>query len=185
MGSTTAAISGLVYYGFENDVVTYLPVQSNVPTRISIQEGKRCHLCESIEVSDVNGVIYCIDHRSLFNLLNRPECVRAYGKSLYSNPFWKAHTPENRKSYSEEVKQATLFLYTKLIPDFARYLEVTPFVSYEEREARGDKGEDLILMLHQAGINCRHLGRLLEELSPDCEWRNTVIEEMIARTFKV
>lgn len=75
------------------------------------------------------------------------------------------------------MKEATIHLHETVIPGFANELESFP--------QRGTEGEDLVLMMHHVGINCRHLGRLYEDMAMHCLWRVTAMEEMIARAFKV
>jgi hypothetical protein len=132
--------------------------------------------------------------------IHSPELIKKYGKPLL--PDWHWPKLKDKEQFKEEVKKATYYLYDTVIPEFARHLEATAYIAAEEESGGGErggggkegervgnlegaKGEDLTLMMHFEGINCRHLGRIFEELQEDCHWRETVMEEMIARTFKV
>jgi hypothetical protein len=78
----------------------------------------------------------------------RPEFVAKYHRPLSSDGFSRVESDTLQDS-NEEIRVATQHLYTKIIPDFAAYLdrEYVPDASLKRE-------------IHRSGINIRHMGRI-------------------------
>lgn len=67
-----------------------------------------------------------------------------------------------KSEYNEDIKQATIHLFTKVIPDFAKIL----LENFSILKNQGDFEEfSLIEKLHSFGINIRHLGIVAMEVN--------------------
>jgi hypothetical protein len=85
----------------------------------------------------------------LYKLL-RPEFVLKYPQRLCSDgisPFVKDQP--DAKEHENELQEARLYLFSTVIPKFAQMLD----------QQDSHKPFALILELHSAGINVRHLGK--------------------------
>lgn len=58
----------------------------------------------------------------------------------------------NMLQNNEEVKEATLFLFDVVIPEFSAWMDALP--------SQQAKKLSLTEAIHRKGINCRHLGRI-------------------------
>src|SRR3990167_2054175 len=114
--------------------------------------------------------------RKIFYCLLRPEFVRRYRIPLSSDAF-SCWGKCNANIHDPEVRQATQFLYTTVIPEFAETLakQESPNVWETVR---------LTELLHSSGINCRHLGRVRSALPAHCRnLHDLLATEMVARTL--
>lgn len=145
---------------------------------------------------------------SIFFELLRPELCRNFRLPLCSDAFTGfLKYDSNRQVYADQVRQATNLLMVKIIPEFADYLggcdtrwapavhfPLTAFcvrsIGYEI-ELSGRRADlldlthrfHLIVELHRAGINVRHLGRL--RASSTCSLvRRLLLSECLYRVIK-
>eukprot|EP00339_Tiarina_fusa_P030413 CAMPEP_0117014872 /NCGR_PEP_ID=MMETSP0472-20121206/11985_1 /TAXON_ID=693140 ORGANISM="Tiarina fusus, Strain LIS" /NCGR_SAMPLE_ID=MMETSP0472 /ASSEMBLY_ACC=CAM_ASM_000603 /LENGTH=550 /DNA_ID=CAMNT_0004718541 /DNA_START=963 /DNA_END=2618 /DNA_ORIENTATION=- len=108
----------------------------------------------------------------LYRLL-RPELVRQFPKPLSSDAFtmFGAHDAEK---HDAEVRQATEFLHSHVIPEFASSLaNENPNICIS----------DILIKMHRAGINIRFLGEVRSYVT-DLDQRKTLLTEICARAFK-
>lgn len=106
--------------------------------------------CEAFSRKDGNFV----KGQHLYKLL-RPELVRSNDVPLSSDAF-SAWGIGDRESVIE-VQQATYRLFNVVIPELRDAIDKLPVDSFNEQQ--------LITMMHQAGVNVRHLGRLRTNMS--------------------
>ena len=93
----------------------------------------------------------------LYQLL-RPEFVSSYQKPLCCDAFSKSITETPlHKEHNREVKDATLFLFHRVIPDFSRSL-----LSILAKNDGDLLSFRLTTLMHNSGINIRHTFRVLE-----------------------
>ena len=121
----------------------------------------------------------------LYRLL-RPEFVRVYPKPLCSDAFSKFTCPNHKdrvrremaEEHDNEIDEATEFLTGEVVPRFAERLVKLP----PEKRA----SFPLIMLLHEAGINCRYLGLLCGHVAnrKDAYWSTVLLIEMVARVIK-
>mmetsp|Transcript_25879 Transcript_25879/g.36402 ORF Transcript_25879/g.36402 Transcript_25879/m.36402 type:complete len:629 (-) Transcript_25879:2-1888(-) len=113
----------------------------------------------------------------LVNLF-RPEFVVNYPKPLCSDAYSLfIRNTEHNEEHDQEIKEATDFLLTKLVPKFAATLTA---LSPEECNYF-----PLIESVHIARINVKYLGIIRAHLGNEAAyWRLTLLVEMIARTMK-
>ena len=121
----------------------------------------------------------------LYQLL-RPEFVRMYERPLcpdaYSSFTCPHHADKARRDvaaeHDAEIDAATAYLTGPLVEAFARELVRLPVA---QRAA-----VPLVMRLHEAGINCRHLGRVYGFVanSSDEDWAVRLLVEMAARVVR-
>ncbi|KAL6070346.1 Clu domain-containing protein [Balamuthia mandrillaris] len=110
----------------------------------------------------------------LFRLL-RPELVKGNKQPLSSDAFsnFGRHQKEVNNA---EVTEAYRRLIGVIIPSFSSWLDQQPISKPNIR--------DLISNLHRQGINVRYLGKV-RSLLRNAEWRQVLLEEMIARMVSI
>jgi hypothetical protein len=121
----------------------------------------------------------------LYQLL-RPEFVRMYEKPLCSDALSTFICPDHvdgrrrelAEEHNTEIDQATEYLTGTLVPVFAQRLVELP-------KERRDQFP-LIVLLHETGINVRHLGLLHACITKhgDEYWTVRLLIEMAARVIK-
>jgi hypothetical protein len=144
--------------------------------------------------SDIDGKYYLVDYARLmppqlklagtenskqqthlFQLL-RPELVMSNDVPLSSDALTglSKYDPD-RLVHNAEVQEATQRLFQKAIPACAARL----FKEEEESIRASDK---LCSMIHEAGINLRHLGRIWVALPVEAKrCKSAILTEMVAR----
>ncbi|KYR00520.1 Histidine kinase A [Tieghemostelium lacteum] len=111
----------------------------------------------------------------LYELI-RPELVKSNPKPLSSDALtgW-GKFDQMAPEHNYEVKEASFRLLLKVIPDFAKTIDIMD--NSEKRELH------LTQELHRVGINCRHLGMIRRNVT--CKsMRKTLLSEIMARTMK-
>eukprot|EP00012_Vannella_robusta_P006108 CAMPEP_0206200834 /NCGR_PEP_ID=MMETSP0166-20121206/11140_1 /ASSEMBLY_ACC=CAM_ASM_000260 /TAXON_ID=95228 /ORGANISM="Vannella robusta, Strain DIVA3 518/3/11/1/6" /LENGTH=753 /DNA_ID=CAMNT_0053619297 /DNA_START=317 /DNA_END=2574 /DNA_ORIENTATION=- len=108
----------------------------------------------------------------LYRLL-RPELVRQFHKPLSSDAFTMFGAHDSDK-HDAEVRQATEFLHSHVVPEFASSL------ANEDHHISID---DILVKMHRAGINIRFLGEV-RSLVTNLSQRKTILTEICARVFK-
>ena len=121
----------------------------------------------------------------LYQLL-RPEFVRMYERPLCSDAYSSFTCPNHpdkarrdaAEAHDAEIDAATAYLTGALVEAFAQRLVLLPA---EQRAAF-----PLVERLHEAGINCRHLGRVYGFVanSRDAYWAARLLVEMAARVMR-
>eukprot|EP01130_Rhizamoeba_saxonica_P013730 TRINITY_DN5898_c0_g1_i1.p1 TRINITY_DN5898_c0_g1~~TRINITY_DN5898_c0_g1_i1.p1 ORF type:complete len:1374 (+),score=236.36 TRINITY_DN5898_c0_g1_i1:307-4428(+) len=99
--------------------------------------------------------------RGVFYKLLRPEFVLKCPKPLCSDGFsqWGAMDPDYL-SHNQDIYEATLNLYTKVIPDTTYELDMIVQKTSYNNMIQLYKKIDPMLILHSKGINIRHIGRI-------------------------
>ena len=143
-----------------------------------------------------DGNLYCIDLARLFppetpnkkfvggflyHLL-RPELVKKYDKPLSSDAF-TLFGEHDADKHNTDVRNASEFLHSKIIPDFANFIS-----NYCEYSSSPDNNEDIsidkiLIKLHRAGINIRYLGKVRSKVT-NIHLRKLLLTEICARVFK-
>lgn len=117
----------------------------------------------------------------------RPEFVKSYPVPLCSDAFSAFITSDPKsQEYNEEIRKATEYLFTKLIPEFAQ--ELVDMMA-EADKAGNIQSFSLVQSLHSKGVSIRHLGVLLHHVESldhpfkDCcaDWLRV---EMVSRVLK-
>eukprot|EP01127_Copromyxa_protea_P019964 TRINITY_DN6585_c0_g2_i1.p1 TRINITY_DN6585_c0_g2~~TRINITY_DN6585_c0_g2_i1.p1 ORF type:complete len:2103 (-),score=378.73 TRINITY_DN6585_c0_g2_i1:26-5695(-) len=108
----------------------------------------------------------------LYNLL-RPSFVSKYESPLSPNALmaWTKNDP-NKEALDTAVKNATEHLLNTVIPKFAQFLDT-----------QDPTTSQLVSLVHQHGINIRHLGRVRSAVKSQV-WKDIILEECITRTIK-
>lgn len=111
----------------------------------------------------------------LFKLF-RAEFVKQYHLPLSSDAFSPFVKNQNEAKHNKDVEEATIYLKTRTIPEFAEKLKNL------------SRKHSLTQSLHLNGINVRYLGLVRACLTDDTEeekyWRFMLLLEMLARTLK-
>lgn len=110
----------------------------------------------------------------LFRLL-RPEFVSKYSKPLSSDVYSRFGETDSFTN-NREASEATQYLYNTVITEFAKALE----------DSSNDikiNENNLVEMVHRAGINLRHMGRIRANLKTP-ELKRVFMLEMVARSLK-
>jgi len=122
-----------------------------------------------------------------FFRLMRPELLAKVAAAGISKPlspdaftgFTRDAPRHERKMLELRALKVTAHLLAEVIPKFARKLDTN--------ERKGDEGsilkESVASVLHQQGINCRHIG-LLRAFVKGVETRKTLFVEAVSRTLK-
>lgn len=121
--------------------------------------------------------------RSIYYRMLRPELVKRYEFKgpLNSDAFSNFCTHDKERS-CQEVTEATLYLFEKVIPEFAKKLSTRSVYQLMQREST-TVTFDLTEEMHREGINVRHLGRV-RALIASSGIRRVLLIEMIARIAK-
>jgi hypothetical protein len=111
---------------------------------------------------------------NLYRLL-RPEFVKKYHRPLSSDAFSGFQHPSESKELNQAVADATLFLWTQVIPEAAVLLDKM----HEELILTEDFS--MTEFMHRQGINMRYLGRILRHLLHK-QTQEIALVEILARS---
>jgi len=129
-----------------------------------------------------------VGHTLLYRLL-RPELLQLLKMDTAFKPLspdcftmW-SHDDKNKRSHNDAVSKATHYLFKKIIPLFARKLQLGQVSDFVEPVSSA---------VHAHGINIRHIGlvrrEILKGLNKDSETAKSAASvlmiEMVARTLK-
>lgn len=123
----------------------------------------------------------------LYNLF-RPSFVRNYPSKKHKREElcsdglsgWVANDP-NQLSINQELKFATDYLYTVLIPQVAKFLDDSQIIS--EATPTSLRDAPWLIEVKSRGINCRHLGFLRKYVHTE-KVACVILTECVARTLK-
>lgn len=116
---------------------------------------------------------------TLFRLL-RPELVASNPVPLSSDAFSSVSARDGLEGAQADVAAATRRLFADVIPSFVRWLRAQK--THDPRAY--PSSVSLTSLLHQRGINVRHLGRVYDALEPHEPWAHVALVEMSARCVK-
>eukprot|EP01114_Cavostelium_apophysatum_P011844 TRINITY_DN2636_c0_g1_i2.p1 TRINITY_DN2636_c0_g1~~TRINITY_DN2636_c0_g1_i2.p1 ORF type:complete len:1423 (+),score=460.75 TRINITY_DN2636_c0_g1_i2:227-4495(+) len=156
---------------------------------LSKTHGKFLYSCADIEGHHgFDGRYYAIDfsrsfppmdpdksnkNAHLFRLF-RPEFVKKYETPLCPDAFSGFVANYQAEEHIKQIREATDYLYNKVIPEFASELNAIP---NEELETISIKHA-----LHKKGINLCLMGVLRQQLDENSVFQKRLLIEMIART---
>lgn len=154
-------------------------------------KGVLMYSCADLEGHEgEDGRYYCLDFARCFppivpdsNLKNshlyrlfRPEFVKKYEIPLCPDTFSGFVANHDAKEQIQEIKEATLALYTKNIPNFAQELNG---MESESQLTQNSIKESM----HKRGINLCFLGMIRQNLTNQ-KFKNLFLVEMIARVAR-
>ena len=117
----------------------------------------------------------------------RPELLQAYSHPLSSDAYSPFGSHE-RHAHETEVKQATQFLFTEIIPDLASKLDkITSLAQLAlDKQVSSTDGSNscgLTQFLHVHGVNVRWMGLVYRYMTNE-NVRILVLQEMICRVLR-